>query len=1006
MKTKWMMIPVVALALGCTREMDTQVSYIKGEFPLYATSGDQGTKTVLQQDGSIFWKPGDYIDVYYGDKSGLFKSTNTSDAASAVFRGSLGDFVLDGTTEFVAIYPHSSLNSYSGNSISLNLPSGQMATEDRTFMDDIFPCVAKSKDQNLHFYNVCGGVKFTLDRGDIKKVVFRGNNGEQLAGRMTVGFSSDGIPTVTGFEGAESPKEVTVLAYNGGVFQAKYPYYIVLAPQTLTKGYTVELYTDVLVETISSDSPVTIKRSVWGVLKDLGEQVVAVPEMVDLGLPSGIKWASFNLGATRAEEYGYHLAWGETEVKDVYDESTYKWFDGNDMTKYGVDFSGIDPGYADAFSDGKAVLDPEDDAATVYLGDKWRIPTAAEWDELRRLCSYEWIWLDGMDGDGVKLTGPNGNSIILPSAGVMIGSKLEKNTGGYWSSSLSVNNGYAWGFGSDELELAPLGNREMGVSVRPVYGDLPAMPESLTLDKTELDLTLGASITLQASLRPEGLTHQSLYWVSNNERVAKVSMTGEVSSIAPGEADIVVMSLDGGKWARCKVRVTIPDPVDLGLPSGVRWAPFNLGATDPTGYGDYYAWGETSPRYESGAQSDSPEWIWQYDEYGQHTGYDIRSYKFCSGYVQHDNGVSFSFSKYYYGDNKVMLEPEDDAAQELLGGEWRIPSWAEMNELLEECTWEWTTLDGVSGQKVTGPNGNSIFLPAAGVRQGMELEDFGLSGMYWTSYLYSTKNSAMYLHFNSGGKRMSYRSREEGGSIRPVHGSPAVPVESISVDKTELTLNVGESVLLKSVLLPENASFSTVSWQVDNSLIVTLSQTQNKGEILVKARSHGRASLTVVTQEGGKTATCELVIQDQGGLLGNYRCTSSIGAYQHPWTVQVFQDDADGDKFWFKNLFANQSWSGDDMAFYGILDEASGTITIPYGQQTEYLYRGETPVTLYWLDPDGNEGKTGSNTVTILKDGSGKITGLDFDENLGFYGVLEDLGHTGYAYPHITAEKL
>ena len=59
MKTKWMMIPMVALALGCTREMDTQVSYIKGEFPLYATSGDQGTKTVLQQDGSIFWKPGD-----------------------------------------------------------------------------------------------------------------------------------------------------------------------------------------------------------------------------------------------------------------------------------------------------------------------------------------------------------------------------------------------------------------------------------------------------------------------------------------------------------------------------------------------------------------------------------------------------------------------------------------------------------------------------------------------------------------------------------------------------------------------------------------------------------------------------------------------------------------------------------------------------------------------------------------------------------------------------------
>lgn len=1002
MKTKWMMIPMVALALGCTREMDNQVSYIEGEFSLYATSGEGKTKTVLQQDGSIFWMPADRINVFYGDKSGVFISANSRAAASAEFRGSLGEFVEDGTTEFVAVYPYSKENSYHGtDSLWMTLPSWQMADFDATFANSLFPCVAKSKDRNLHFYNVCGGVKFTLDRGDIKKVVFRGNGGEPLAGRLYVVISGD-TPVVYDIQGDAS---VTVLAPNAGVFQASFPYYIVLAPQTLAHGYTMELYTDVLVETITSESPVTIKRSVWGVLKNLGTQEIVVPEMVDLGLPSGTKWASFNLGASRPEEFGYLYAWGETEMKEVYDEPHYKWYDGNDFTKYGVDVASFDPDLADAFSDGKALLDPEDDAATVYLGDKWRIPTAAEWDELMRLCSHEWIQLEGVEGDGVKVTGPNGNSIILPPAGIRIGSQLEMGTGGYWSSSLFLNNCYAWGVGTDEFELSPYGNREMGVSIRPVYGDLPVMPESISLDKTELDLPLGSSAVLNASLLPGNVTHQAVYWASSNERVAKVSSTGEVVGLKTGEADIAVMTLDGGRFAICKVRVSIPEAVDLGLPSGVRWAPFNLGTTGAGVYGDYYAWGETSPRYRSGAQSDSPDWIWQYDEYGEHTGYDIRSYMFCSGYNQHDSGYSFSFNKYYY-DNRIMLESEDDAAHELLGGEWRIPSWAEMNELLNECTWEWTTLDGVSGQKVTGPNGNSIFLPASGVRVDTYLGVLGTLGTYWTSYLSTSSTlQAIYLSFNDSGPRIASLPREQGGSIRPVCGSPAVPVESVSLEKTILTLNVGESVLMKAVLLPENASFSTISWKVDNSSIVTLSPTQNTGEILVQARAQGRTNLTVLARDGGKFATCELVIQDQGGLPGNYLCTSSSDAYENPWTLQILPDEANSQKFWFKNLFANSNWARDDTVFYGILDEASGTITIPYGQQSEYLYKGETPVTLYWLDADDNDGKTGSNTVTILKDGSGMVTGLDFDENLGFYGLLEGLGHAGYAYPHITAVK-
>ena len=268
MKTKWMIIPVIALILGCSREMDNRISYIEGEFTLYAAIDENRTKTVLQQDGSIYWSPMDCINVFYGGLSGKFASNNTVPADYAEFTGLLGAFNLDGTTEFVAVYPYSQETSLSGNTLSVNLPSEQEAVEG-TFADNLYISVAKSKDYNLLFKNVCGGVKFSLARNDIKKVVFRGNNGESLAGRLNVIFDSGGIPQVSGIN--DGSASVSLVAPNGGTFKKGAWYYLVLAPQSLSKGYTMELYGDELVETESSESPVTIRRSAWGVLKNLGE---------------------------------------------------------------------------------------------------------------------------------------------------------------------------------------------------------------------------------------------------------------------------------------------------------------------------------------------------------------------------------------------------------------------------------------------------------------------------------------------------------------------------------------------------------------------------------------------------------------------------------------------------------------------------------------------------------------------------------------------------------------
>lgn len=165
--------------------------------------------------------------------------------------------------------------------------------------------------------------------------------------------------------------------------------------------------------------------------------------------------------------------------------------------------------------------------------------------------------------------------------------------------------------------------------------------------------------------------------------------------------------------------------VDLGLPSGTLWATCNVGATSPEDYGDYFAWGETEP----------------YDENGK-TYYEWSTYKWCNGnYIKLSKYCNKSdCGMFGFTDTLTELEPEDDAACAKWGTDWRMPSLAQIKELINSSytTSEWITLHGVNGLKVTSiSNGNSIFLPAAGYRIGSSLYDAGSNCSYWSCSLYS-----------------------------------------------------------------------------------------------------------------------------------------------------------------------------------------------------------------------------------------------------------------------------
>ena len=196
--------------------------------------------------------------------------------------------------------------------------------------------------------------------------------------------------------------------------------------------------------------------------------IKSVPAYVDLGLPSGLLWATCNVGATTPEGNGDYFAWGETQPKEVYNWSTYQYCDGNryTLTKYCGDSIYGNGGFTDSL----ITLLPEDDAATANMGAGWRMPTSVEWAELYNNTTNTWTTQNGVYGR--LFTAPNGSTLFLPDAGYRYdGDLLDAGSiGYYWSSSLNTADpdcAKHFGFNSDYYSVDYNGRR-FGYAVRAV----------------------------------------------------------------------------------------------------------------------------------------------------------------------------------------------------------------------------------------------------------------------------------------------------------------------------------------------------------------------------------------------------------------------------------------------------------------------------------------------------------------------------------------------------------
>ena len=441
-------------------EIDENEPVEPGELIFTASTDNLGGTRTSIDSKKIRWTQGDLISIFNkcssndryqlvegnGETNGKFKLAEKSGSTSSM-----------SFADNVAVYPYNKDYVISGTPDGYKIENivvpAEQVYETNNFSKGSMPMVAVSKGTNLSFKNVGGLLKLNLKsvNGTIKldKIILRGRNDEIIAGKSTVTIGSDGIPSIK-----MSPDGSKTITLDCGLTELseKDPttIYIAVPAINLENGFIVDVYDEY-------SNKITLKAKSKGIQRN---HILLMPEIkydaywVDLGLPSGIKWASRNIGANSPKDYGNYYAWGNIEP---YSSKPNSSMDGKDAQ----DISG----------------DITHDVATLKLGGSARMPRHSDFSELYNndnKCTFSYTTRG--DASGLLITGPNGNSIFLPAAGCYDENGILGNQnfiGYYWSSTPTEEDvggnskAYALGF-MGPTPSDGRHHRNMGQSVRAV----------------------------------------------------------------------------------------------------------------------------------------------------------------------------------------------------------------------------------------------------------------------------------------------------------------------------------------------------------------------------------------------------------------------------------------------------------------------------------------------------------------------------------------------------------
>lgn len=287
-----------------------------------------------------------------------------------------------------------------------------------------------------------------------------------------------------------------------------------------------------------------------------------------------------------------------------------------------------------------------------------------------------------------------------------------------------------------------------------------------------------------------------------------------------------------------------PHLIDLGLPSGTKWACCNVGATTPEGYGGYYAWGETEEK----------------------SVYSEVTYQYCTGEDTDGDGW-YNLKTQWQNLGDDISGTSYDVAHVKWGGYWVMPSKDQLEELISNCTYKWTTENGVNGGKLTSNiNGASIFLPESGIRSFSNLFYLDWDGHYWSStYDPSGKSIAYYLYFDSESAPTKTRSnvRFYGQSVRPV---------VIETPLTHLQLSHNRVDMLSGGVATVIITSGNGKYFVGSSNLNVAKATVKNGQVTITAGGAGTATITVTDITSSETAT--IIVRVTDNLVINGNCES------------------------------------------------------------------------------------------------------------------------------------
>ena len=460
---------------------------------------------------------------------------------------------------------------------------------------------------------------------------------------------------------------------------------------------------------------------------------------VDLGLPSGLLWATCNVGADNPEDYGDYFAWGETQPKDTYSWSTYQYCNGGDgwntLTKYCNNSS---YGY-NGFTDDLTSLLPEDDAATANWGSDWRMPTKEEWQELYNNTTHTWTTQNGVNGR--LFTASNGNSLFLPAAGYRNYSSFVSagSYGNYWSSSLIAGSpNYAWYFyfysGSYYVNSD---DRIYGLSVRGVrVGSQNTAPTGAIDGKFTINANGDQVYFSQGNLQYIGSAATPYWKFADNQWDVLGTTTGQNSRDENVDRDLFGWGTSGYNHGAFSYQPWITLTVHIEY---YAYGSYTYNLYDQTGQAD---WGY-NPISNGGNQANQwrtlakNEWFYVFSTRTTNSGI-----RYAKANVNNVNGV--------------ILLPDN----------WSSDTYSLSNTNSSGASYSSNTISATQWSALE--QAGAVFLPTAGSRVGTSVNLVGSNGYYWSASYYNS-DSACGMYFNNSNLNAgSNHYRGNGQSVRLV----------------------------------------------------------------------------------------------------------------------------------------------------------------------------------------------------------------------------------------------